>query len=368
MDNTALFEERQNRIAQAVRLEKPDRVPVVMLYNSFAARVLNMPLSEFVKSSMTAAKAMLEVFDKIGPADGIDFGSYYAKALPLLWLSKVQLPGKELPDNAAWQIHEQELMKPEDYDQIVNEGWPNWFPKYINERIDPNRLREVTSDSQDVPAILELWRAKGIPTLCSGMCTIPFEMICGGRSFAKFMHDLFTMPVKVKAAFDAMMPFMTPQALNSSKELGTQYIWVGGWRSASAMISPRLWDQFVFPYYEKVIAEVLDAGIVPILHFDSDWNRDLDRFKVFPKGRCIFAPDSMTNIFKAKEVLGDTMCIMGDVPAAMLSLGTPDEVYKYCRKLIDELGPTGFILHSGCDIPQNAKLENVIAMVESVQQ
>jgi len=31
--------------------------------------------------------------------------------------------------------------------------------------------------------------------------------------------------------------------------------------------------------------------------------------------------------------------------------------------LIRELGPEGFILHSGCDIPANAKLENVKAMV-----
>jgi len=57
------------------------------------------------------------------------------------------------------------------------------------------------------------------------------------------------------------------------------------------------------------------------------------------------------------------MCIMGDVPAAMLSMGSPDEVYEYSLNLIGKLGPEGFILHSGCDIPANAKLENVKAMI-----
>lgn len=115
-----------------------------------------------------------------------------------------------------------------------------------------------------------------------------------------------------------------------------------------------------------MIYETLDAGITPILHFDSDWTRDLARFKDFPKGKIILELDGMTNIFKAKEILGDTMCIMGDVPPALLTLGTPDEVHKYCRKLIEEIGPTGFILHPGCDIPIDAKLENVQAMVASV--
>lgn len=57
---------------------------------------------------------------------------------------------------------------------------------------------------------------------------------------------------------------------------------------------------------------------------------------------------------------------MGDVPASMLYMKTPDNVYEYSRKLVRELGPEGFILQSGCDIPTNAKLENVKAMVAAV--
>ncbi len=75
------------------------------------------------------------------------------------------------------------------------------------------------------------------------------------------------------------------------------------------------------------------------------------------------ALDGETDIFRAKKVLEDHMCIMGDVPASMLFLNHPDDVYQYCSRLIRELGPQGFILQSGCDIPANAKLENVQAMV-----
>jgi uroporphyrinogen-III decarboxylase len=57
------------------------------------------------------------------------------------------------------------------------------------------------------------------------------------------------------------------------------------------------------------------------------------------------------------------MCINGDVPPALLTVGTEDEVYKYSIRLIKEIGPTGFILGQGCDIPSNAKLANVKAMI-----
>jgi uroporphyrinogen-III decarboxylase len=77
------------------------------------------------------------------------------------------------------------------------------------------------------------------------------------------------------------------------------------------------------------------------------------------------ALDGTTNIFKAKEVLGDHMCLMGDVPAMMLYHKDPDDVYEYSSKLIRELCLEGFILQSGCGIPENAKLENVQAMVSA---
>jgi uroporphyrinogen-III decarboxylase len=57
---------------------------------------------------------------------------------------------------------------------------------------------------------------------------------------------------------------------------------------------------------------------------------------------------------------------MGDVHAAMLALGTPDQVTEYCQGLIGKIGPTGYIMAQGCDIPPDAKPENVAALIASV--
>lgn len=60
------------------------------------------------------------------------------------------------------------------------------------------------------------------------------------------------------------------------------------------------------------------------------------------------------------------MCLMGDVPATLLKLGTVEEVEAYCKKLIDKVGKGGgFILSSGCEVPHDAEFENIKAMIET---
>jgi uroporphyrinogen-III decarboxylase len=63
------------------------------------------------------------------------------------------------------------------------------------------------------------------------------------------------------------------------------------------------------------------------------------------------------------------MCLFGDVPAAKLAEGTPAEVEEYCHRLIEEAGKGGgFILAGGCEIPPNARPENIRAMVRAVRK
>ncbi len=261
------------------------------------------------------------------------------------------------------QVLELELMKPEDYDQILHKGWLLWMGRFIMERIDKDLLGSFMEFIKFLPGIVDKWYAKDVPVIMSGAATIPYENICGARTLTRFIFDMYQNGDQVEKVMDAALPFMAPLMIAMTKYLGLPAMWIGGWRAASEILSPPLWDRFVWPYLERVAFEVIDSGIIPWFHLDSDWTRDLGRFKALPKGQCVLSLDGSTDIRKAKEILGDHMCIAGDVPASLLVLGFPDEVYEYCTELIRDMGPNGFILHSGCDIPADAKLENVQAMV-----
>lgn len=356
-----LFNERLNRIKAAVALEKTDRVPVVILNDMVASKHMGITMGEFVADVKVASNAMINSALDFG-VDGVQFPYFDPKLLSTIWLSKVRLPGVELPFNDLWQVHEAEVMTIEDYDVILNKGWKHFFTDFLLTRLD-NIMTKLKPTFDFAPQAYKNCAGAGIVPVSGGFLMTPFEYICGGRSMTKFMRDLYKMPDKVQAVFDmAMLDIVADgkQLLAATKPLG---IWTGGWRSASEFLSPKLWERFEWPYLKKLAEITLEAGVIPIFHLDSNWERDLSYFREMPKGKCIMYPDNATNIFKIKEVLGDWMCINGDVPASMLTLGTEEDVYNYSTKLIKEIGPTGFILGQGCDIPQNAKIENIKAMI-----
>jgi uroporphyrinogen-III decarboxylase len=107
---------------------------------------------------------------------------------------------------------------------------------------------------------------------------------------------------------------------------------------------------------------------MPVLHWDQDWTRDLVRLQELPAKKCILNPDGMTDVRKFKELVGDRMAMMGDVPASLFAAGTPDDIYNYVRDLTRLFDAKGLILSSGCDVPVNAKPENVEAFVAASRE
>jgi len=77
---------------------------------------------------------------------------------------------------------------------------------------------------------------------------------------------------------------------------------------------------------------------------------------------------STTDIFKAKEVLGDTVCIRGNVPLSIMSTGTPDDVKDYCKKLIDVVGKGGGFIMDSSTVLDDAKPENLKAMMDYTKE
>ncbi|SMD14563.1 uroporphyrinogen decarboxylase family protein [Sporomusa malonica] len=359
--NQELLKERTERLKKAILLEKTDRTPVILTGDAFCARHVGMKLSEFCMNLKASHEAILSSFKALGDVDGTG-GTFAAAAMfPLMFYTRIKLPGRDLPEDTPWQLDEQEVMTVEDYDTILNKGWQAFSDDFLKNRLGVD-VDSLYAQLADVPLFMKNFEDAGYLVYTPSASITVNEHLSGGRSLPKFLRDIYKMPDKVEAVLDIILAETLVGFREQIRAVKPLVVFISPARGASEFYSPKIWERFVWKYLKAAAEVIIEEGAVVDLHIDGNWERDLAYFKQLPKHKCIFESDGATNIYKIKEVLGDHMCIKGDVPAALLALGTPDEVYNYCTKLIKDMGP-GFILASGCTIPPNASVENVKAMI-----
>ena len=361
-----LFLERMGRIMTAVACGTPDRVPVSLVMDTFACRTMGVKVSDFVSDVDLAAQTMLGALEKLD-GDSVQFATYQPDVLGMVWLNPMRLPGRELPEDTLWQMDEQVRMTPEDYDRILEMGWGPWFGQYVGQHLGASAAA-MQRLAEGAPRWVPEYMKRGYVVVSPGVpVDQPYEHLSGGRTVQEFTLDLFHQPNKVQAVIEAIMVVRREEARQMVRAIGPYGYWIGSWRSAPQFLSPKMWDRFVWPYLKELVEIVAEEGGMPILHFDSNWDREIERLLELPARKCILALDGQTDIFRAKRILAGHMCIMGDVPPGLLTLGSVDEVKTYCDRLLTEVGPDGYIMAMGCAVPMNAKFENVKAMVDSVQ-
>ena len=373
MEGIALWQERFNRIKKTINLEPVDQVPVIYMGFGFAPRYMGMSMAKFCADPDAALEVTLATMDKIGGWDGCNMpaGNRIAPGLASVWLSHVAEPGLELPDESLWQVIEAEVMTHEDYDTILTKGWKPFFNEFLPRVINPQEFMDFIGwNMANGQKRWELYQQKGYVIVNDAPVSvnIPFEGLCGGRSMTKFFFDLYRMPDKIQEVMDVILEDTLADIAAAPTTFGIGGTWLGGWRAASAMVAPKLWDRFAWPYYVKIAEALIAKGITPVLHWDQDWTRDLVRLQELPAKKCILNPDGMTDLKKFKELVGDRMAMMGDIPASLLAAGTPDDVHKYVRELVELFEGTGLLLCPGCDAPINAKPENMEAIVEAAHK
>ncbi|UCD84294.1 MAG: hypothetical protein JSU92_13610 [Deltaproteobacteria bacterium] len=364
----------KERIEAVVALEAPDRVPVGPLLDHWAATYSGITKQEFMENGGKRIAAILKTMREVGPWDI----AYMAEtANPVLLMgapARVHWPGRDLPPDEIHQFEEFELLKPDDYDLLLKDGL-NRFLRRVAHRLYPDTgtlkgIGMIVSFAWELRRHAKMVKAAGTEVNCGFMIPGPlFEYFSIGRSMARMCTDLYDYPEKIKAASREWAKSLTSMAIRFARLMGVPRVFIGLARSSPAMISPRHFEEFVMPELEYMVNNIVDAGMFPVFHCDTDWTRNLPLFRRFPAKRCIIELDGASDIFKAKEILGDWMCIKGDVPAHLLAFREKDRVMDYCRRLIQEVGKGGgFILSSGCSIPANAKAENVRALVEAAEE
>jgi hypothetical protein len=377
---TEKITKNEERLRKTIRFEETDKILLAPSIMQFAATYAGITQQEFMEDPEKADAAYDKTFIELGGWDvgrPMMAGSRGADSGVSGLAMSVALPGRDITNRTTMQFIEEEVMKPEDYDFIVDNGY-NAFITLLSKRRYPEGFpqpdlseeekREAEErDARRVKREKAKWDERGVVDLMSGMSIPPFDIFSVNRSVSKFPGDVRRMPDKVKAAVEASMPDIIENALKDLEASPIKRIASASSRSSGTFIGSKQFDEFVLPTWLEFVWTMADAGADIVFHCDCDWTRFMPYFKEFPAKRCLLQLDGATDIFKAREILKDHMAIQGDVPAPLLTLGTPDEVYAYCKKLIDEIGKEGggFMLSAGCCTPDQAKIENVRAMIRA---
>lgn len=368
----------QERIDTAIRLGKPDRVPVVPMLDIFAARYAGVSQHDMLFDVRKGDAALEKVHRELGPIDGFGMSnSGLARMMQALSVVPPVLPGLDGADaNSLWQFNEKTVMSPDEYAELSRDPAAFIYGKALEH--NPNINGKVSYWRYSALAYLAFakialsarrWRRKGVePIVAGNNILFPIEyMTMVLRSVADFLPDLFRHPDEVRAASRAMMRSDRGKWLLGPRLSGIKRACIGLTRTSATFLSPRQFEKFALHDLRELSDYLIAHGVTPVLHMDNDWTPLFRFFTDWPRGKCIANLDGNSDIVEAKRMLGDVMCIMGDIPATLLKLGEPDEVRDYCRRLIDEVGAGGgFILSSGCDVPIDARPENVKAMIQSV--
>ena len=375
------FMSSAERIETAIALGKPDRVPVVPIIDFFASRYGGITQHEMFFDLEKADRALLKTMEDLGHMDGQSLTyAGMGRIVMLYFPTPPVMPGVSgaAPD-AQFQFVEASLMEPQEYMGLIERGPRRWIidklkinhPALSNPLNLAKAVATISYDNLKFRRSMKRMRGHGVESLVAyNIVFTPLEYLSLMlRSFDEFTMDLFRHPDELKAACRALRGPLCEMGAYMVALSGVRRVFMGGNRTSASFMSPRLFEKFALPEWEAVCDYFIRRGITPILHFDSEWTPFFHYFRELPKGKCVMNLDGTSDIFKAREVLGDRMCIMGDVPAAMLKLGEPEEVDEYCRRLIEELGQDGgFILSSGCTVPIDARPENVGAMLQSVNK
>lgn len=372
----------KERVEAAIQLEPYDRVPVAPLTDvMFASRHKGMTVAYGISHWREGFQAMVDVFDEVGGWDAMILPGYSLPLTPTvgagvmasLGSGRYKFPGQDaaVSVDSQPQYEERELLAVDDYDEIIKLGWSRFAEKNRG-RFTPFSPEDIISWARRQTAHYikekETWEARGIPSLCGAIIESPLMFFSTKRSLISFTMDLHRIPDKVQAAMDAVVDEFIAEAIEATRLTGIPGVMLILERGGGFYYPLKIFERFEFPYMKKMVEAFAAQGLLTVLHFDQDWTINLPYLRELPKKMCICELDSTTDIFKAKEILKDHMCIMGDVPASLTSIGTPEEMEAYCKKLIDVVGKdTGFILSSGCTVPADARLENFKAMIDTAK-
>jgi uroporphyrinogen decarboxylase len=344
----------RERFLTAARKEVPDRIPAAPYNGNFGAALAGIPLSRYNTNGKLMAQAHIRTWELLGHDVVVaQSDNYY------------------IAQGFGCVIHQPENLTPNLVKPAVERL----------EEIDSLKVPDPYRDGR-MPVYLEavhlLKEHFGTEVAVRGPGTGPFSLasyLAGGTE--NFLMEIATAEMDedkqketllfqlMELSSDALIAF-----LRALLESGSDVAQAGDSLASLSMISPAIYEKYVFPFEKKVFSAINPIahakGGVTLLHICGDTRKILPLMA--ETGADILEIDSQVDLAEAKALTKGKVALMGNLdPTEVLFRGTPEKVRaasEACMRAV-EAEKGGFILGSGCEVVMRSPLENLKAMVEA---
>ena len=402
-----LYKEREKRIWDAIQLKVPDRVPVHLGLGYFPAKYNGITCEaayyDHAKWRWASRKTILDFEPDFYRAV---IGNTSGLALEALGTKLMKWPGHGVPPNHSHQAIEGEFMKENEYDALLSDLSDfvirTYLPRVFSTLAPFEKLPRFTSflgtstatligqlatpDFTEAFDILlkaadeaSKWRFAtssfddemanlGFPCHSLANASAPFDVISDFlRGMRGAMIDMYRRPDKLIQACEMLLSRQIEAVSVASSRGSSGRVFMPLHRGADGFMSLKQFETFYWPTLKKLILALVEKGLTPCPFFEGDYTTRLEHLRELPRGKVLCHFDS-TDMSRVKEVLGDHLCIMGNVPSSLLQIGTIQEVKGYCKNLIDAAGKDGGFIMTHRSSIDEANPANIKAMIDFTKE
>lgn len=402
-DAASSYQERVTIIRDAFELKKiPFRIPVIPMIGEYALRYYGLSPYDKMYNQEEAMEAHLKFNMEFQPDNASYTDAFSGRLFEILDYKLIKWPGHGVPKESGYQVVEREYMTADEYGHLMNDPSDFLMHKYLPRifgsmsplanlpvlthnlyGIGPmtflpfstpevkELLEKLLKAGEESARVMEITKRAavkskeaGFPILMEASGTAPFDALSDTlRGTKGIMMDLYRRPDTVTDACEKFVPMMLEMATAAGDRSDSPMVLIPLHKGDDNHMSVAQFERFYWPTLKKLMLGIIDEGLIPVPFAEGSYNHRLEIISDFPKGKCIWYFDR-TDMHRAKDILKDVCCIMGNVPTSLMLAGTPDDIRAYCKDLIDFCGKGGgFILTSGASIDYS-KPQNVRALID----
>lgn len=407
MTKEQVIKEKANRIATAISLKEPDKIPFAPMTNAFFMMGYGINVYDGMMDFRNLIPGVKGYIQDYNP-DGVFLaGLYGINVMETLGTNFINWPGPTcgLPLNAPFQHTDGTYIMDEELKEYVldpthftltkllprkhkklkglsklyfREAFDTCFINDLSILADPEvdqaleALRQAGKYQKEragqLGAVVNAAIDAGCPLLAQGTMCVPFDAYADSmRGIVRAVEDTMEYPEELEAILNIITELNVPRILDMYQARGVKRVFIPLHCGVDEFMSPASYERFYWPGLKRSIDEIIKRGMEPWIFCEGNYSSRLEIISQIPKGKVTYCFEKV-DIKRVKETVGKVACICGTFPTYLLNYGTREEIERATQEQIDILAPGGGFIMNSSLIIDDAKHENMHIWREATEK